>query len=125
MRIKKSIDELQKMKFSVKCPICGEKIRFKEEIDLEMAFDNPNFVLDTFESMLFQCECGNEFFGAETVESELIDDLIEIFNELKKDGKISYENGSFFLDIGVFESLRYLKKLKNIGEKYDRGDIFE
>ena len=125
MKIEKSVDELQKIKFSVKCPNCGEKIRFKEKIDLEVAFDDPRSILETFESMLFHSKCGNEFFGAETAESDLIEDLIEVFNELKEDGKISYKNGSFSMNIGIFEGLKYLKKLKNIGDKYDRGDIFE
>ncbi|MCD6127561.1 MAG: hypothetical protein J7J21_04200 [Methanomicrobia archaeon] len=125
MKIRKSIEELQKMKFNVRCPKCGEKIRFKEEIDLEKAFNNPETIQDEFDSTLFRCSCGNEFFGAETKESELIDELIEIFNELKEEGKISYENGVFSLDIGIMEGLKYLKKLKTIGEKYDRGDIFE
>lgn len=125
MKIKKSIDELRKMKFNVKCPNCGQKIKFKEEIDLEAAFDVPNSVLEKFDSTLFQCGCGNEFFGAETEESELIDDLIEVFSELKGEGRVSYENGIFSLDIGVFDGLKYLKRLKDIGDKYDRGDIFE
>jgi hypothetical protein len=125
MKIKKSVDELQKIKFSVKCPECKNKIRFKEKIDLEMAFDNPSSISDAFDSMLFHCPCGNEFFGAETKESELIEELIEIFGELKEDGKVFYDDGYFFLDIGILEGLRYLKKLKNLGDKYERGDIFE
>ncbi|MEA1993019.1 MAG: hypothetical protein U9N35_01290 [Euryarchaeota archaeon] len=125
MKIKKSIDEIQDIKLSVKCPECGRKIRFKEEIDLEEAFDDPNSALDTFESTLFQCRCGNEFFGAETEENELVDDLINIFEEMKGDGKIFYENGKFSLNMGIIEGFKYLKRLKDIGEKYDRGDIFE
>ena len=125
MRIKKTVDELQKIALTVKCPECERKIRFKEEIDLEMAFETPASILDAFDSMLFQCTCGNEFLGAETRESDLIEDLIEIFNELKDNGKVLYDDGNFFVDIGIFEGLRYLKKLKNIGEKHGRGDIFE
>ncbi len=125
MKIRKSIDELQKIDLSVECPECGRKIRIKEEIDLEEGFQDPTSITDIFESMLLQCSCGNEFFGAETKESDLIDDLVDILIELKHDGKVSYDDGIFCLDIGMIEGLKYLKKLKDLGEKYDRGDIFE
>jgi hypothetical protein len=105
-----------KDKFFIKvtCPYCGQKMQIEEPISLSDYADDWDKILSDFDTEEFHCTCGETFLGAETVQSEKVEKIIEFAKKLQLEGKFNVSENEIKIRLGFSDIWKLIREVKDI-----------
>jgi hypothetical protein len=103
-----------KISFSVTCPHCGRKLKVKKEINPADYTEDWDQILSDFEMEEFHCTCGERFLGAETVQSDKLERLLELAKTLRAEGKFDISKDSIRINLGFSDIWNLIKEIKDL-----------
>jgi hypothetical protein len=102
------------IKMKVTCPNCGRKIRVKQKISWREYLREADRLLSDFEMEEFHCTCGESFLGAETPESEKLETIVHILDDLKSQGKFTITESGMKINLGFSDIWKIIKEFKTM-----------
>ncbi|KYK38949.1 MAG: hypothetical protein HXS46_11860 [Theionarchaea archaeon] len=103
-----------KISFKVTCPYCGRTLRVKKQIAVYDYVDDWGKILSDFETEEFHCTCGETFLGAETVQSEKIEKIVEVAKTLQSEGKFSVSKDGVKISLGFSDIWKLIREMKDL-----------
>ena len=104
-----------RFKFKVTCPNCERKLQITRRIPFtEDYLDDWDRVLSDFETEEFQCACGEKFLGAETVQSEKVERIIELAKQLQSEGKFDISKDGVNISLGFSDIWKLIREIKDL-----------
>jgi hypothetical protein len=102
------------IKMKVTCPYCRRKIRVEKKISWRDYLIEADRFLSDFEMEEFHCTCGEHFLGAETEESEKLETIIHMLEDLKSQGKFTISETGMKIDLGFSDIWKIIKEFKTM-----------
>lgn len=103
-----------KISFKVTCPYCGRNLRVEKQKVVTTYMDDWDRLLSDFDVEEFQCSCGEQFLGAETVQSEKIGKVIELAKDLKAEGKFDITENGVRIKLGFSDIWKLIREVKDL-----------
>lgn len=98
----------------VTCPKCGQSLHVKKKISFRAFCNEGDSILSDFDMEEFHCSCGNHFLGVETVQSEKLENILDLLKELQSQGKFDISEHGMKINLGFSDILKIISELKTM-----------
>ncbi|MBU7031620.1 MAG: hypothetical protein HXS53_03740 [Theionarchaea archaeon] len=98
----------------VTCPHCGRTMHIKRKISFREYLDEWDRLLSDFDMEEFHCSCGQDFLGAETAQSEKLEKITSMLEDLKSQGKFEITGDGMRIHLGFSDIWKIIKEFKDL-----------
>lgn len=102
-----------RISIEVTCPYCGQKVKKKATFQTKEYIDDWDKIISDFDIEEFQCDCGETFLGAETVQSQKVERLVNVLKDFRAQGKFDFSKNGVKIKMGFSDIWKLLKEMKH------------
>jgi len=99
---------------NVTCPHCGRTMHVSRTISFRECLDEWERLVSDFDMEEFHCTCGEDFLGAETLQSEKLEKLAHMLEDLRSQGKFEITGDGMKIHLGFSDIWKIIKEIKDM-----------